>query len=186
MGGKSAQNLLLALENSKRPPLDRLLYALGIREVGEVTARSLALHFGSMEAVVEADEETLTAVDDVGPIVASHVAAFFLQENNLQVIQALQDAGVEWQALEVQGGEQPLAGETWVLTGALSMPRIKARNLLESLGAKVTGSVSKKTSTVLAGEAAGSKLAKAEKLGVKVVTESEFVDLLASHGIQVS
>ncbi len=103
MGGKSAQNLLQALEDSKKPPLDRLLYALGIREVGEVTARSLALHFGSMEAVRDADEETLTAVDDVGPIVASHVAAFFRQENNLQVIQALQDAGVEWQALGAAG-----------------------------------------------------------------------------------
>lgn len=185
MGGKSAQNLLQALENSKRPPLDRLLYALGIREVGEVTARSLALHFGSMEAVREADEDTLTAVDDVGPIVASHVAAFFRQETNLQVVQALQDAGVQWQAIEKQGGEQPLAGQTWVLTGALSMPRIQARNLLESLGAKVTGSVSAKTSTLLAGEAAGSKLARAEKLGVEVITEPEFVELLESHGIQL-
>ncbi len=183
MGGKSAQNLLQALEASKKPPLDRLLYALGIREVGEVTARSLALHFGSMEAVRDADEETLTAVDDVGPIIASHVAAFFRQDNNLQVIQALRDMGVEWQVPEKQLGEQPLAGQTWVLTGALSMPRIQARSLLESLGAKVTGSVSAKTSTLLAGEAAGSKLAKAEKLGVKVISESEFVELLESHGI---
>ena len=186
MGGKSAENLLKALEASKRPDLDRLLYALGIREVGEVTARSLATHFGSMEALQEASEESLTEVSDVGPIVASHVAAFFQQEKNLRVIQALKDAGVEWQALEERTGEQPLAGETWVLTGALSMPRIQARNVLESLGAKVSGSVSGKTSTLLAGEAAGSKLTKAEKLGVKVISESDFIEYLASHGIDIT
>jgi DNA ligase (NAD+) len=183
MGGKSAENLLKALEGSKKPPLDRLLYALGIREVGEVTAHSLAAHFGTMEVLQEASEEILTEVSDVGPIVASHVAAFFQQENNLQVIQALSDAGVDWQPLEDQSGHQPLAGETWVLTGALSMPRIQAKNLLESLGAKVTGSVSAKTSTLLAGEAAGSKLAKAQKLGVKVISESDFVEYLKAEGV---
>jgi len=183
MGGKSAENLLKALEASKKPPLDRLLYALGIREVGEVTAHSLAAHFVTMEALAQASEETLVEVDDVGPIVASHVAAFFQQENNRQVIQALNDAGVDWQELEDRSGEQPLAGETWVLTGALSMPRIQAKNLLESLGAKVTGSVSAKTSTLLAGEAAGSKLTKAQKLGVKVISESDFVDYLKKQGV---
>lgn len=186
MGGKSAGNLLNSLEGSKKPPLNRLLYALGIREVGEVTAHSLAAHFGTMEALQEADEETLTAVSDVGPIVASHLVAFFRQESNRQVIQALADAGVEWQPLEEKSGEQPLAGETWVLTGALSMPRIQAKNLLESLGAKVTGSVSAKTSTLLAGEAAGSKLSKARKLGVKVISESDFIDYLQAQGIKVS
>ena len=186
MGGKSAENLLKALEDSKEPPLDRLLYALGIREVGEVTAHSLAVHFGTMEALGEASEESLVEVNDVGPIVASHVAAFFQQENNRQVIQALSDAGVNWQPLEDQAGEQPLAGETWVLTGALSMPRIQAKNLLESLGAKVTGSVSAKTSTLLAGEAAGSKLTKAQKLGVKVISETDFVEYLATQGIELS
>jgi DNA ligase (NAD+) len=186
MGGKSAENLLKALEDSKEPPLDRLLYALGIREVGEVTARSLAVHFGTMEALREASEETLVEVNDVGPIVASHVAAFFQQENNRQVIQALSDAGVSWQPLEDQSGEQPLAGETWVLTGALSMPRIQAKNLLESLGAKVTSSVSAKTSTLLAGEAAGSKLTKAQKLGVKVISESDFVEYLGVQGIELN
>ncbi len=185
MGGKSAENLLEALEGSKKPSLDRLLYALGIREVGEVTAHSLAAHFGSMEALQAASEETLTEVSDVGPIVASHVATFFQQENNRQVIQALIDAGVEWQALEDKSGQQPLAGETWVLTGALSMPRIQAKNLLESLGAKVTGSVSAKTSTLLAGEAAGSKLTRAQKLGIKVISESDFVDYLGTQGIEV-
>jgi DNA ligase (NAD+) len=136
-----------------------------------------------MDALREANEETLVEVNDVGPIVASHVAAFFQQENNRQVIQALSDAGVSWQPLEDQAGEQPLAGETWVLTGAMSMPRIQAKNLLESLGAKVTGSVSAKTSTLLAGEAAGSKLSKAQKLGVKVISESDFVEYLATQGI---
>ncbi|MBT8072210.1 MAG: NAD-dependent DNA ligase LigA, partial [Xanthomonadales bacterium] len=185
MGGKSAENLLKALEDSKKPPLDRLLYALGIREVGEVTAHSLAAHFNSMEALQDAGEEALLEVSDVGPIVASHVAAFFQQEENLEVIRALQAAGLEWQPLEDNTGQQPLAGETWVLTGALSMPRIQAKNLLESLGAKVTGSVSAKTSTLLAGEAAGSKLAKARKLDIKVLSESEFVDYLDSLGVQV-
>ena len=186
MGGKSAENLLEALEASKKPGLDRLLYALGIREVGEVTAHSLAAHFRSMQALEESSEETLVEVSDVGPIVAGHVAAFFQQEKNRRVIQALKDAGVDWQPLEEKDGAQPLAGETWVLTGALSMPRIQAKNLLESLGAKVTGSVSAKTSTLLAGEAAGSKLTKAEKLGVKVISESEFVEYLATHGLEVS
>jgi len=185
MGGKSAENLLKALEASKKPPFDRLLYALGIREVGEVTAHSLAAHFGTMEALRQADEEALTEVSDVGPIVASHVAAFFQQKNNIQVIQALSDAGVDWQPVEDVSGEQPLAGEIWVLTGALSMPRIQAKNLLESLGAKVTGSVSAKTSTLLAGEAAGSKLTKAQKLGVKVFSESDFVEFLESQGVDV-
>ena len=185
MGGKSAENLLKALEGSKKPPFDRLLYALGIREVGEVTARALALHFGSMQALQAATEEELTEVPDVGPVVASHVAAFFQQEKNIRVIQALQDAGVDWQPLEKTEGEQPLAGQTWVLTGALSMPRIQAKSLLESLGAKVSGSVSAKTSTVLAGEAAGSKLAKAQKLGVRVISESDFVEYLESQGIVI-
>jgi len=186
MGGKSADNLLQALEASKTPPLDRLLYALGIREVGEVTAHSLAAHFGSMQALQEASEEVLTEVSEVGPIIASHVAAFFQQEKNRRVIQALEDAGVVWQPLEKNSGEQPLAGETWVLTGALSMPRIQAKNLLESLGAKVSGSVSAKTSTLLAGEAAGSKLTTARKLGVKIISEADFVEYLASQGIEVS
>ena len=186
MGGKSAENLLQALEGSKKPALDRLLYALGIREVGEVTAHSLAAHLKTMQDLQQANEETLTEVSDVGPIVASHVAAFFQQEDNLQVIQALSDAGVQWQPLEDNSGDQPLAGEIWVLTGALSMPRIQAKNILESLGAKVTGSVSSKTSTLLAGEAAGSKLTKARKLGVKVISESDFVEYLETVGIGTS
>mgnify|MGYP001819939726 FL=1 len=183
MGEKSADNLLEELEKSKNPELDRLLYAMGIREVGEVTARSLAKHFGTLEALVEADEQDLIEVEDVGPVVASHVHAFFREQHNTDVIAALQRAGMHWQAVEESGGEQPLAGQAWVLTGTLSMPRARAKTLLESLGARVTGSVSSRTSVVLAGEAAGSKLRKAEKLGVEIVDEEAFRALLESHGV---
>jgi DNA ligase (NAD+) len=183
MGEKSADNLLAELEKSKNPELGRLLYALGIREVGEVTARSLAKHFGTLEALVGANEEDLTEVEDVGPVVASRVHAFFREQHNIDVIAALEQAGMQWRAVEESGGEQPLAGQAWVLTGTLSMPRARAKNLLESLGARVTGSVSSKTSVVLAGEAAGSKLRKAEKLGIDIVDEETFRALLESHGV---
>lgn len=182
MGEKSADNLLVELERSKAPDLDRLLYALGIREVGEVTARSLALHFTSLERIINASEEDLVEVPDVGPIVASHVHAFFREQHNIEVIGELAATGLRWKALETSAGEQPLAGQTWVLTGTLSMPRARARNMLESLGARVTGSVSAKTSVVLAGEAAGSKLRKAEKLGVEVIDEEAFSALMESYG----
>ena len=182
MGEKSADNLLQELERSKRPPLDRLLYALGIREVGEVTATSLARHFGSLEAVIEASEEALTEVPDVGPVVAGHVYAFFREAHNLDVLQQLERAGLRWQPLEAAGDEQPLDGQTWVLTGALGMPRARAKSLLEGLGARVTGSVSKNTDVVLAGEDAGSKLRKAESLGIEVVDEDAFRALLEAHG----
>jgi DNA ligase (NAD+) len=183
MGEKSADNLLAELERSKKPDLDRLLYALGIREVGEVTARALALHFKSLEGVIEAREEDLLEVPDVGPVVASHVHAFFREPHNIAVIEQLQAAGVRWKALETAGGEQPLAGQTWVLTGTLGMPRARAKQMLESLGARVSGSVSAKTSVVLAGEAAGSKLRKAENLGVEVIDEQAFEALMKSHGV---
>jgi len=183
MGEKSADNLLVELERSKAPDLDRLLYALGIREVGEVTARSLALHFTSLENIISASEEDLVEVPDVGPIVASHVHAFFREQHNSEVIGELEAAGLRWKAVETSAGEQPLAGQTWVLTGTLGMPRARAKNLLESLGARVTGSVSARTSVVLAGEAAGSKLRKAEKLGVEVMDEEAFNALMKSHGI---
>ncbi|MEE8339843.1 MAG: NAD-dependent DNA ligase LigA, partial [Xanthomonadales bacterium] len=149
MGGKSADNLLAELERSKTPDLDRLLYALGIREVGEVTARSLARHFGTLEGIASASEEKLIEVSDVGPVVAGHVHAFFQETHNQEIIASLAQAGLQWKAVEVKQGEQPLAGQTWVLTGALGMPRAKAKNMLESLGARVSGSVSSKTSVVL-------------------------------------
>jgi DNA ligase (NAD+) len=183
MGEKSADNLLVELERSKTPDLDRLLYALGIREVGEVTARSLALHFTSLEKIIDASEEDLVEVPDVGPIVASHVHAFFREQHNIEVIGELEAAGLCWNAVETSASEQPLAGQIWVLTGTLGMPRARAKNLLESLGARVTGSVSAKTSVVLAGTAAGSKLRKAEKLGVEVIDEEAFHTLMESHGI---
>ena len=185
MGDKSADNLLVELERSKAPDLDRLLYALGIREVGEVTARSLALHFTSLEKIISASEEDLVEVPDVGPIVASHVHAFFREQHNIEVIGELEAAGLCWNAVETSASEQPLAGQIWVLTGTLGMPRARAKNLLESLGARVTGSVSAKTSVVLAGEAAGSKLRKAEKLGVEVMDEEAFRALMQEMGSKI-
>ncbi len=182
MGGKSADNLLAELERSKTPDLDRLLYALGIREVGEVTARSLAKHFGTLERITLASEEELIEVPDVGPVVAGRVHAFFQEAHNNEIIASLVQAGLQWKAMEVNQAEQPLAGQTWVLTGALGMPRAKAKNLLESLGAKVSGSVSGKTSVVLAGESAGTKLKKAQSLGIEVINEAEFLQLMAEHG----
>ena len=182
MGEKSAANLLRELERSKTPELGRFLYALGIREVGEVTAASLARHFATLDRVVAASEEELEDVADVGPVVAGHVHAFFREQHNLDVLRALADAGVRWRPVETDTGAQPLAGETWVLTGALGMPRARAKSLLESLGARVTGSVSAKTDVLLAGEAAGSKLRKAESLGVKVIDEAAFTELMETHG----
>jgi DNA ligase (NAD+) len=184
MGDKSARNVLQEIERSKTPQLGRLLYALGIREVGEVTAQALARHFGSLQKLQQAAEEELLDVPDVGPVVASHVHAFFKEQHNRAVIEQLLAAGVRPVAPEVTAGEQPLQGQVWVLTGTLSMPRARAQSLLESLGARVTGSVSAKTSVVLAGEAAGSKLARAESLGVRVMSEPEFEALLRAHGLQ--
>ena len=183
MGEKSADNLLQQLERSKQPALDRLLYALGIREVGEVTATALARHFGTLSRLLVASEEDLVDVPDVGPVVAGHVYAFFQEPHNLEVLEQLEQAGLRWQPLEAPPGEQPLAGQTWVLTGTLGMPRARARSLLESLGARVSGSVSAKTTVVLAGAEAGSKLRKAEKLGIEVLDEDAFLALLAQHGV---
>lgn len=185
MGEKSAFNLINAIDRSRHPVLWKFVYALGIREVGEATAKALASHFGTLEAISEAGDEALQSVPDVGPIVAGHIRSFFDQPHNQEIIQALKDAGVQWQSEEITATEKPLKGETWVLTGSLSgMTRDEAKAKLESLGAKVAGSVSGKTSCVVAGEAAGSKLTKAESLGVPVQNEQAFVDFLASHGIE--
>ena len=185
MGDKSAGNLIDAIDRSRHPVLWKFLYALGIREVGEATAKALASHFGTLEAIGEADEDALQSVSDVGPIVAGHIRSFFDQTHNQETIQALKDAGVQWQTEEITASEKPLKGETWVLTGSLSdMTRDDAKAKLESLGAKVAGSVSGKTSCVVAGEAAGSKLTKAENLGVPVMDESAFVDFLGTHGLE--
>ena len=185
MAEKSAQNVLDALEASKQTTLPRFLYALGIREVGETTARSLAQHFGSLESLRQASEEQLQEVDDVGPVVAHFVAEFFQQPHNLQVIERLQAAGVHWSDIEpADESEQPLAGQTWVLTGSLeSMSRTEGKEKLQQLGAKVAGSVSAKTASVVAGPGAGSKLKKAESLEIPVLDETAFIDLLQQHGL---
>ena len=184
MGDKSARNVLAELEKSKTPDLGRLLFALGIREVGEVTAQSLARHFGSLEKLAAASLEDLLEVPDVGPVVASHVHGFFGEEHNREILRELAAIGIQPSVPEVAEGEQPLAGEVWVLTGTLGMPRARAKSMLESLGARVTGSVSASTTTVLAGEAAGSKLRKAESLGIRVIDEAAFRALLQSHGLK--
>ncbi|WP_342630531.1 NAD-dependent DNA ligase LigA [Marinobacter alkaliphilus] len=185
MGDKSAGNLVAAIDRARNPVLWRFLYALGIREVGEATAKSLASHFGTLEAISAANDEALQAVPDVGPIVAGHIRTFFDQPHNRETLQALQDAGVSWQEEQVVPAEaKPLAGETWVLTGTLSqMTRDQAKEKLEKLGAKVAGSVSKKTACLVAGEAAGSKLTKAEQLGVPVLDEEGLLALLEEHGV---
>lgn len=183
MGDKSASNLIAAIDRSRQPVLWKFLYALGIREVGEATAKSLASFFGTLEAIASADEEALQSVPDVGPIVAGHIRSFFEQPHNQETLAALKDAGVQWQEEIIEETEKPLQGETWVLTGTLSeMTRDEAKEKLESLGAKVSGSVSKKTACVVAGEAAGSKLAKAEQLEVPVLDEAGLLALLKQHG----
>lgn len=183
MGQKSAENLIAALEKSRATTLPRFLYSLGIREVGEATALNLARHFGGLPELMAATEEMLIEVEDVGPIVASHIHAFFATEFNRDVVQQLCDRGVNWPAAQKQGGEQPLAGQTWVLTGNLeSMTRSEAKEKLQALGAKVAGSVSAKTDCVAAGASAGSKLAKAEALGVKVIDEQGLLDVFARNG----
>lgn len=179
MGEKSSINLVSALDTAKNTTLARFIYALGIREVGEATAANLASHFGTLQALQEAEQAALEAVSDVGPIVAAHLYTFFRQPHNQDTISALLEAGVTWQESEVSQGPTPLEGQTWVLTGSLdSMTRDEGKARLQALGAKVAGSVSKKTTCLVAGEAAGSKLTKAEQLGVEVVDEAAFIERL--------
>src|SRR3569832_1381145 len=179
MGAKSAENLLHALEKSKRTTLARFLYALGIREVGEATAQTLAAHFGELESIMEADGTALQEVSDVGPVVAQHIAAFFREQHNRDVIDKLRAAGVHWPAMPRRAPTSPLAGKTFVLTGTLhGMTRDDAKERLQALGAKVSGSVSGKTDYVVAGEDPGSKRDKAVALGVAILDEAEFVRLL--------
>lgn len=183
MGPKSAQNVVDALNKAKETTLARFLYALGIREVGEATAANLASHFGSIDKVMEADLEALMAVQDVGKVVAAHVRNFMEEESNREVIrQLIEEAGIHWPAVEVVNAQEmdnPFAGKTVVLTGSLTiMTRDDAKDRLTAMGAKVSGSVSKKTDLVIAGEAAGSKLAKAQELGIDVIDEAEMIRLL--------
>ncbi|OOE54949.1 NAD-dependent DNA ligase LigA [Salinivibrio kushneri] len=181
MGPKSAQNLVDALEKAKATTLPRFIYALGIREVGEATAQNLALHFHTLEALRAADEDALINVPDVGAIVAGHIVRFFAEPHNQSVLEALLATGIHWPEISApsEPDAQPLAGKTIVLTGTLSqMSRSDAKAALQALGAKVTGSVSAKTDMLVAGEAAGSKLTKAQDLGVTVLDEDQMIAML--------
>ena len=181
MAEKSAKNLLQALETSKSTTLARFIYALGIREVGEATAEALANYFGSIDELQTADVETLQQVDDVGPIVAENVSLFFQQDQNRQVVKDLIAQGVNWPVIKVSGDVDnlPLAGNTYVITGTLEgLSRDQAAALLKAQGAKVSSSVSAKTTAVIAGEKPGSKVSKAESLGVDILDQSGFEALL--------
>ena len=179
MAEKSAQNVLDALTVSKSTTLPRFIYALGIRHVGESTAKTLARHFGMLDALVVANEEEILAVEDVGPVVAQSILGFLHDPLNRELIEQLRAAGVHWDESAVERQSQHLNGKTFVLTGTLpNLKRDEAQALIEAAGGKVSGSVSKKTSYVVAGEEAGSKLAKAEELGVPVLDEEALLQLL--------
>jgi DNA ligase (NAD+) len=185
MADKSAANLVTALERSKHTTLTRFLYALGIRHVGEATAKDLAAHFGSIDRVMDATLEQLLEVNDVGPVVARSIRTFFDQPHNREVVEQLRAAGIRWDEHEgaARATPKPLAGLTVVLTGTLpTLTRDQAKDLLEAAGAKVAGSVSKKTAYVVAGAEAGSKLDKAHALGVPVLDEAGLLALLAGGG----
>lgn len=188
VASKWAENLIAAIDASRDTALERVLFALGIRDVGESTAKTLARHFGALDPLMAADEDTLKQVPDVGPIVAARIAHFFAEPHNREVIAALRTdfngkPGVRWpEGAPQRSNEGPLAGKTVVLTGGLaSMSRDEAGAKLEALGAKVSGSVSKKTGIVIAGEAAGSKLAKAQELGLEIWDEAALLAFLAEH-----
>lgn len=183
MGEKSADKMLLSIEGSKTPAFSNFIFALGIREVGDATARTLAGHYESLDQLMKADETELMQLEDIGPIVAKRIVEFFSLPHHIDLIQALLDAGIEIQypvKVDVANSEAlPLLGETWVITGTLSkFDRNEAKDKLMALGAKVTGSVSKSTTRLLAGEKAGSKLAQAEKHGVEVMSEDAFLQLI--------
>ncbi len=181
MADKSAQNVLAALEKSKKTTFARFIYALGIRHVGEATAKELARHFGNLDALLAASEEQLLEVADIGPVVAKSITAFLGDPLNIELLEQLQAAGVYWPEHIVENKPKPFAGKTFVLTGTLpTLSRDAAAEKIEAAGGKVAGSVSKKTSYVVAGAEAGSKLAKAEELGLTILDETAFLQLLDS------
>ncbi|MFT5997434.1 MAG: DNA ligase (NAD+), partial [Glaciecola sp.] len=184
MGEKSAANLIQSLEKCKQTTLAKFMYSLGIREVGEATAANLAAHYCELNLIKQADVESLQEVGDVGAIVAQHLVNFFTEAHNIQVIDELLEAGIHWPKIDkIEVESLPLAGQTFVLTGTLEqMDRNVAKATLQALGAKVAGSVSAKTSCVVAGDKAGSKLAKAEALGIKVLNEQEMLALFVELG----
>ena len=184
MGEKSADNLLGSIERSKATTLTRFLYGLGIREVGEATANALAFHYGELESIMNANEEGLQEVPDVGPVVAARIRHFFSEDHNREVIQRLIDAGIHWPESEPapRAADGHLAGKTFVLTGTLAgMTRNEAKDRIQAAGGKVSGSVSKKTDFVVAGDKAGSKLTKAQKLEIPVLNEVEFEKMLSDQ-----
>ena len=178
-----AENLLAAIDASRKTTLPRLLFALGIRDVGESTAKTLARHFGALDRIASASEADLMTAPDVGPVVASRIVAFFAAPHQREVIDLLRARGVIWDEGEPLGAAGPLLGKTVVLTGGLNaLTRDEARERLEALGAKVSGSVSAKTGFVVAGSDAGSKLDKAQQLGIPVLDEAALLALFAEHG----
>jgi DNA ligase (NAD+) len=183
MGEKSAQNLVDAIEKSKKTTLPRFLFGLGIRHVGETTAKDLARHFGDIDKLMDASVEQLLEVPDVGPIVASSVRAFFEQPHHREIVEQLRAAGLHWPAIEGTASDayRPLLGKTLVITGTLpTLGREEAKELIEAAGGKVSGSVSKKTTWLVAGEEAGSKLDKARELGIAILDEDGLQALLAA------
>lgn len=180
MADKSAQNVLAAIEKSKQATLPRFIYALGIRNVGEATAKDLAQHFGSLEALMEANIETLMQVNDVGPVVAEAVYQFFLEPHNREVIAAMRALGVHWADIAKTKSSAAFAGKTFVLTGTLpTLKRDQAQAMIEAAGGKVSGSVSAKTSFVVAGTEAGSKLEKAQQLNIPILDETALLEMLS-------
>lgn len=181
MAQKSAENLLQSIEVSKQTTLPKFLYSLGIREVGEATAQTLANNFGTLDAVIAASIDQLLEIDDVGPIVARHIVDFFNNPDNLPILEAIVAAGVKWKDIDQSLDSLPLKGQTWVLTGTMeTMSRAEAKDRLQEFGAKVAGSVSAKTHAVVAGLGAGSKLKKAQVLEIQVLTEQSLIDFLAT------
>ena len=182
MAEKSAANILAAIGNSKQTTLARFIFALGIRNVGEATAKDLARHFGNLDALIAADAERLQQVRDVGPVVAASIVRFFAEPHNVEVIEQLRAGGVTWPEGESEAiVTSPIAGKTFVLTGTLpTLTRDEAKDMIEALGGKVAGSVSKRTDYVVAGAEAGSKLDKAQQLGVNILDETQFRELISS------
>jgi DNA ligase (NAD+) len=180
MADKSAQNIVEALEKSKHTTLARFLFGLGIRHVGEATAKELARHFGQLDNIMDAPEDQLLQVNDVGPTVAQSIRTFFDQAHNREVVEQLRACGVTWpEGPPAPVTAQPLSGKTFVITGTLpTLSRDQAKDLIEAAGGKVAGSVSKKTSFVVAGAEAGSKLDKAQELGVPVLDEAALQEML--------
>jgi DNA ligase (NAD+) len=177
MGEKSAQNILREIEASKKLPLERVIYGLGIRFVGERTAQFLAEELGSMDAIMNAGQEELQQVNEVGPRIAESIAEFFQEPRNRELIERLRHAGLTFKGTRKERGTK-FAGKTFVLTGTLSLPRDQVKKTIEAAGGRVSGSVSKKTDYVIAGTDAGSKLDKAKELGVTVIGEKDLANLL--------